>query len=188
MPPRGGARTAFRWTSYDVPFWARGNSRPGRWHTVGDPPTQYWSLDADAAWAELIRHEDLHSEWALDQLRMPFWICRIRIEPLVDLRDLAVRERYAVQDGDPVNNDWSACQALGERLRGEGVAGVLSPCAALPSRTNLTFFGARRAIDWATEPVLASTVPAAVACIGRPPEGLIDQVRRKVGRDDARLF
>src|SRR5262249_46321421 len=71
-----GSLTAFRYCDYDVPFWARKNTRPGRFHALGDPPTQYWALCPEAAWAKLIRHEDLRSEAELDLVRMPIWVAR----------------------------------------------------------------------------------------------------------------
>jgi RES domain-containing protein len=171
--------TAFRWSSYDVPFWSRANSRDGRWNYSGVGSTQYWSLTPDAAWAELIRHEDLHTEDELDLVRMPLWVCRIPSVMLVDLRLPEERERHEIADEDLVDDDWASCQRLGVRLR-EHVRGVLAPCAALPEHANITLFGPRRAIDWSSRPALASTVPTSRAAIGRPPDGLIARVRRPV--------
>lgn len=179
---------AFRWTTYDVPFWARPNSRSGRWHAAGDGCTQYWSLDPEAAWAELIRHERLTHEHELDLVRMPFWTCRVRPTRLVDLRDSEVRAQHGIGHAELVGDDWIACQRLAAGLRKSGVAGVVSPSAALPSASNLTLFGPRRAIEWSTRPVLASTVPAAVAALGRPPRGLVDRVWHASPQRTERLF
>jgi hypothetical protein len=91
---KGTTYTAFRWSDYDVPFWARGNTRPGRWHRVGDGPTQYWTLCPEAAWAELIRAENLQTEDELDLVRMPLWVCRIPATGLLDLSATrAIRRR-----------------------------------------------------------------------------------------------
>lgn len=169
---------AFRWSTYDVPFWARANTRPGRWHVAGDEPTQYWSLDPHAAWAELIRQESLTHEDELEHVRMPLWVCRVRPSPIVDLRDAETRAEHGIAADALVAEDWSACQELGGRLRRQGVAGVVAPCAALPSASNLTVFGPRRAIDWSTSPVLASTVPAVISAVGRPPRGLVRRVQQ----------
>jgi len=168
---------AFRWTTYDVPFWARDNSRPGRWRRVGHPPTQYWSLTPEAAWAELIRHEGLYEEGELDLVRMPFWVCRIPKSSLVDLRFPEFQERYGLDAGDLIDDNWQACQTARDALESEA-RGVLAPSAALPEHANVTLFGARRAIGWSRQPILASTIPAALSAIGRPPEGLLAQVRR----------
>lgn len=171
---------AFRWSSYDVPFWARPNTRPGRWNRLGDDPTQYWSLSPDAAWAELIRHENLRSEAELDLVRMSFWICRVPTMRLIDLRHEAERDKYDLAEDALIADDWRECQELRAVLQ-RRAAGVIAPCAALPDEPNLTLFGARRAIDFDARPALASAVPVAKAAIGRPPDGLVERVRRPAG-------
>lgn len=171
---------AFRWSSYDVPFWARPNTRSGRWNRLGDEPTQYWSLSPEAAWAELIRHENLRTEDELDLVRMAFWVCRIPTMRIIDLRLPAEREKHDASEDSLIADDWTECQDLGAVLR-PVYAGVIAPCAALPSKPNVTLFGARRAIAFDARPALASAVPATKAAIGRPPEGLLDQVRRLAG-------
>lgn len=168
---------AFRWTTYDVPFWARRNSRAGRWHRIGDLPTQYWSLTPDAAWAELIRHEDLYEEAELDLVRMPLWVCRVPKSSLVDLHVQELRERYELDGADLLDDDWSACQRARAALEADA-RGVIAPSSALPQHANLTLFGARRAINWTRQPILTSTIPATLSALGRPPEGLLAHVRR----------
>jgi RES domain-containing protein len=169
---------AFRWSSYDVPFWARPNTRPGRWNLADGTSTQYWSLTPEAAWAELIRFEDLQTEADLDLVRMPFWACRAASAMVVDLRRPDVREEFGIAEEQLISEDWSACQELSELLR-ERARGVIAPCAALPEHGNLTMFGARRAIKWDKSPALTSVLPATKAAVGRPPDGLIDRVRRR---------
>lgn len=178
-----GSLTAFRWSSYDVPFWARPNRRSGRWHRVGDEPTQCWSLSPQAAWAELIRAEGLRSEAEIDEVRMPLWVCRVPIVGLVDLRDVSEQGRHGIGSEELISQDWAACQAAGRALR-TTYRGVVSPSAALEGHANLTLFGGRRAIDWASRPTLASTVPATVTAIGRPPAGLVGQVRHPAHDND----
>jgi RES domain-containing protein len=174
-----GSLTLFRYSDYDVPFWARPNSRPGRWHTVGNPPTQYWSMTPDAAWSELIRAEHLQQEEELNLVRMPLWACRFPATGLLDLRTPEAQDQLAITAAELTSDDWSACQALGQELR-RNHPGVITPCAALDRHANLTIFGARRHIDWRQRPALASAVPAAVVAIGRPPDGLIHRVRRRI--------
>jgi RES domain-containing protein len=177
LPAAAAELTAFRWSTYDVPFWARPNSRDGRWNYADVDSTQYWSLTPSAAWAALIRHENLRTEADLDLVRMPFWVCRVPPATLVDLRLAQERERHQVSEEALIDDDWSACQQLAVRLR-EHVRGVIAPSAALPEHANLTLFGRRRAIDWEHRPALASTIPASRAAIGRPPADLVDRVRR----------
>lgn len=185
-----GELVAFRWTDYDVPFWARENSDDGRWNYGGQGSTQYWSLTPEAAWAELIRHENLKSEEDLDLVRKPFWSARIPSLGLVDLRKSDQRESHRITEDDLISDDWSACQKLAAGLRQGATRGVIVPSAALPAHANITLFGRRRAIDWTTRRALASTIPATQAALGRPPEGLLPQVRywSRPGPRGDRLF
>ncbi len=185
-----GELVAFRWTDYDVPFWARENSNDGRWNYGGQDSTQYWSLTPEAAWAELIRHENLKSEEDLDLVRKPFWIARIPSTGLLDLRQPEERETHDVTEDALISDEWSACQELAVRLRRGATRGVIAPSAALPAHASITLFGRRRAIDWTSRRALASTIPSARAALGRPPEGLIPKVqyRSRPGPLGDRLF
>lgn len=179
---------AFRQTDYDVPFWARNNSYPARWNHAGDPPTQYWALHPDGAWAEFVRQEELTEEHEAQQIRRGLWVCRVPRGDLLDLRDPAVQEAEGVTTDDLTADDWGPCQALAERLRDRGCTGLLSPSAALPGCTNLTLFGGRRAIAWQRRPVLRSTVPSALLALGGPPAGIVGRVATPPPRRDDTLF
>jgi RES domain-containing protein len=171
-----------------VPFWARPNSRPGRWNRADGTSTQYWSLSPEAAWAELIRHESLTTEDDLELVRMPFWVCRFSTGMVIDLRQPLERERYGINDDELIADEWEACQDLALQLR-DNQRGVIAPCAALPHHANVTMFGPRRAIGWDKAAALSSVVPATRVAIGRPPEGLLDRVRSPAVRPDGdRLF
>lgn len=176
-----GAVIAFRWTDYDVPFWARENSRDGRWNYADQGITQYWSLTPEAAWAELVRAEDLRTEEDLDEVRMPIWIARIPSLGLVDLRTPDGRGKYGISADALTDSDWTPCQEVAADLRKRGSRGVMTPSAALSGHASLTLFGPRRAINWASRPALASTVPAARVATGRPPPeaDLLTRVRRR---------
>lgn len=183
-----GGLTAFRHTDYDVPFWARPNTRDGRWNRAGDDPTQYWSLSPEAAWAELIRFENLHHEEELDEVRKPLWVCRVEVFGLLDLRTPGNLEQYGLTADQLVDDDRRACQEASARIRSDAL-GVITPSAALPGHANLTLFGPRRAIDWKQKPSLASTLPATIAAVGRPPFGMLPMVRRPLRpRPQSTLF
>ncbi|MGE4425512.1 MAG: RES family NAD+ phosphorylase [Solirubrobacteraceae bacterium] len=179
---------AFRQTDYDVPFWARSNGFPARWNAAGDPPTQYWSLHPDGAWAEYLRQEEVGDEEAAGRIRRTIWSCRVPRGMFVDLREPETCETYGVAPEALVAPDWLPCQVLASRLRTDGCPGILSPCAALDGHTNLTIFGAKRAIDWQRRPALRSQIPAAVVAVGRPPAGLVERVERRPPRDASTLF
>ncbi|MDO9408164.1 RES family NAD+ phosphorylase [Patulibacter sp.] len=167
---------AFRQTDYDMPFWARDNSFAARWNAAGDPPTQYWSLHPDGAWAEHLRQEEVVDEATAALVRRTIWTCRVPRGTFVDLRDPATCATHGIDAAALTAPDWGPCQALAARLRADGCPGVLSPCAALDGHTNLTIFGAKRAIDWQRRPALRSQVPAAVVAVGSPPVGLVRRV------------
>lgn len=173
-----GSLSIFRYTDYDVPFWARPNSRFGRWNLAGEGPTQYWCMTPDGAWAELIRALELHTEEELDMLRMPLWVCRIPTMWLIDLHRADAQDKYGLTYEQMIDDAWGPCQAAATELR-RHCRGIVSPNAALNGHMNITIFGARRAIDWRTKPALGSTLPAARTAVGRPPPGLIALVRRR---------
>lgn len=169
---------AFRYSDYDVPFWARANTRPARWHRVGDGPTQYLSLSSDGAWADLIRREGLASEAEVALIRMPLWVARIELQRIVDYRDFALAEEAGFSAEALVDESHSRCQAEGARLRALGYQGILTPSVALPGELSLTLFGGRLSISWDTEPALTAAVPSKVVTVGAPPHGLVEQVRQ----------
>lgn len=169
--------SAFRYSDYDSPFWARPNTAPGRWHYAGQEATQYLALHPDGAWAELARAENLRSDNDLALVRMPIWAARISEHGIVDYRDFARAEEAGLPPDALVDDDYTRCQAEGQRLRELGYRGVLAPSAALPGFLNLTLFGPRIASGWSRERQLASSVPAAVVAVGAPAVGLAARVR-----------
>ena len=135
-----GSLSVFRYTDYDVPFWARPNSRSGRWNVAGDDvPTQYWCMTPDGAWAELIRAKELNSEAELDMVRMPLWVCRIPTMLLTDMLHAEAQETYGVSLEQMIGDDWAPCQAAAAELR-RRCRGVITPNAALDGHTRTSPF------------------------------------------------
>jgi RES domain-containing protein len=169
---------AFRYTDDEVPFWARANTQNGRWHLASEGNrTQYLSTSPDASWADLIRNENLRSEPEVALVRMPLWVARIEESRIVDYSTFDLAEAAGFPPDALIDDDWDRCQAEGTRLRELGYRGVLAPSAALPGGLALTLFGARRAVDWEQDPLVASAIPAKVVTVGSPPVGLVDRVR-----------
>ena len=169
--------TYFRYSSYDVPFWARPNTTDERWHSTGDGATQYLSATPDGAWAELIRNENLRSEADLDLVQMPLWQARIEQEHIADYGDFEAAGRTGFSPEALIDDDQAACRAEGRRLREAGFAGVLYPSAALPGEQNLVLFGPRILLPWGASRRLASGVPAMNLTVGAPPKELLPRVR-----------
>lgn len=178
-PPVAGVDVlAYRYSSYDTPFWVRENTQPGRWHARGDGPTQYLSLSTDGAWAELIRSEQLATEDEVALVSVPMWSVAVRQEMVVDYSTFELAEAASFDPEALVDEDYAICQAEGRRLRALGFSGVLAPSAALPGEVNLTLFGPRVAAKWDRRPLLASSLPATIMTKGAPPPGLLPRVRQ----------
>ena len=169
--------SGFRWSNYDTPFWALPNSEPGRWHTDGEPATQYFSLSPEGAWAELIRRERLTSEPEAAQIRTPMWEAKLRLQRVADYRSFELAESAGFPPDALVDDDHSRCQQEGNRLRRIGFDGVLAPSAAMPGELCLVVFGPRRMLEWGDQPRLASAIPARCLSTGAPPSGLVERVR-----------
>jgi RES domain-containing protein len=168
---------AFRYSDYDTPFWVRPNSTSGRWHTPSDGATQYLSLSVDAAWAELIRAEELRTEDEMGLIRMPMWVADIHVGKIADYGDFDKAQAAGFSPEALIDDNHTFCQEEGQRLRGLGFNGVIAPSAALPGSTNLTLFGPRIASSWGSPPILASSIPTHQIAIGAPPAGIAGRVR-----------
>jgi len=168
---------AFRYSDYDTPFWARSSTRAARWHEPADGPTQYLSLDPDAAWAEKARAEDTRTDADLALLRTKIWVALVEQRNVVDYGDFGRAEAAGFSPEALVDDDHSRCRAEGKRLREAGYGGVLAPSAALSGSTNLTLFGPRVRSTWGASVLLRSSVPACVVAVGAPDTGLATRVR-----------
>lgn len=169
---------AHRYSSYDTPFWVRESSLPGRWHRVGEGPTQYLSLSTDGAWAELIRNEELRAEDEVAMVSVSMWTVLVNEGMIANYATFELAERAGFDPAALVEENYERCQIEAARLRGRGYAGVMAPNAALPGATNLTLFGARMASTWDRAPLLASSTPATIITKGAPPPGLLERVRQ----------
>jgi RES domain-containing protein len=151
------ARLRGTWTAYRQvapgrpPFWHPVPSSvppaqpSARWHDewLGQL-AQYLSLEADGAWAELVRYEDLRDDDDRRGLPRTLWQAWVSEH---DVADLSTPERAAAcgLDADVlVADDHEPCRALGSWLRERGFRGLLAPSAAAPGALNLTLFGGRR--------------------------------------------
>ncbi len=146
-----GEWTLFRQAGIGYPaLWLPGtaaHAKPqpsARWHTEGHGYAQYLSTEADGCWTELVRFAHVRTEEQRAHLLYRLWRLRA-IEH--DVADLSTFDKIHAAGFDPamlVDDDYSYCQQLAQRLIDAGFRGVLAPSAALVGCTNLTFFGARR--------------------------------------------
>jgi RES domain-containing protein len=171
------ACVAYRATSYDVPLWVSPNRRSGRWNIAGETPTQYLALDAEAPFAEIVRHEDLRTEEAASHYSSTIWQMQIEEAMIVDYSSFALAEQAGFDPAALVDDDFERCQVEANRLSDEGARGLLSPSAALPGSINLTLFGPRVGVGWRTTAKLASAIPVQRVATGHPPPSLTSRVR-----------
>jgi RES domain-containing protein len=160
-----------------VPLWVSPNRRSGRWNIAGETPTQYLALDAEAPFAEVLRHEDLRTEAAASHYSSTIWQAQIEEAMIVDYSSFALAERAGFEPAVLVEDDPERCQAEARWLSDEGAQGILSPSAALPGSINLTLFGPRVGVRWGTTAKLASAIPVQRVATGHPPPGLTGRVR-----------
>lgn len=171
------AGVVYRATSYDVPLWVHPNRRDGRWNRAGTYCAQYCCLDAEAPFAELLRHEDLKTEASAAHYSTTIWQLKVDDGAIVNYSTL---ERAAAAGFPPealLEDDLERSQDEAVWLMDRGAQGILSPSAALPGSLNLTLFGPRYPVAWATRVALASSVPSQRLTRGHPPAGLTARTR-----------
>lgn len=167
----------YRATSYDVPLLVNPNSREGRWNVPGQESVQYMSLDADAPFAEMLRHEDLRTEEEASHYRTTLWQIRVQEGSVVDYATFEKAHAAGFPPEALVEDDHERCQAEARHLIACGARAVLTPSAALVGSVNLTLFGPRVPIPWTSQATLASTLPVQRLPTGPPPAGLVARVR-----------
>lgn len=116
---------AFRHADPRFPFLREDDSQPaGRWNTAGEL-THYFCDTPDGAWAEFLRHEEIHDPEDLLTIRRALWAVDIG-EPQALQPDLSPETLTGNSD------TWSACQELAQQCR-QHTDGIAAPSAALLS-------------------------------------------------------
>jgi RES domain-containing protein len=178
LPPHLSLQArVYRATSYDVPLRVAANRRSGRWNIAGAETVRYLCLDAEAPYAEKIRHEDLRTEAEVGTYTVALRELEVNEGLVVDYRTFEKAEEAGFPAAALVDDDHERCQKEARRLASLGARGVLSPSAALPGSTNLTLFGQRVEVRWGARPGIASAVPAQRLSSGHAPRGLVERVR-----------
>lgn len=116
----------FRHADSRYPFlWEGSGQPPARWHGTGDDgPTHYFSDTPDGAWAEFLRHEEISDPEDLPTIRRALWAVEL------DDRKLAEPD-LPREDLTGGRASYAACRAEANRLRRQGVRGLVAPSAAL---------------------------------------------------------
>ena len=109
-------------------FWESASQPPGRWHAEGDGPVQYLADTPDGAWAEFLRHEEIHDPEDLAGVERTLWAVEVDdAEP--------ARPRLAVKTLTGGRETYARCQREARRLWAQGVDRLAAPCAALMKGT-----------------------------------------------------
>jgi hypothetical protein len=156
---------AFRQCDARCPSLWEGPAQPeGRWHASGEGPAHYFADTPDGAWADFLRHEEIHDPADLATIRRAIWA--------VDLGDSssdpAARPDLptGVMTGD--RSTWPACQAAAHALRAAGRQRLDAPSPALPDGRVFVLYG---------EPPELKLRGWIVAVDASPPPAVMRQVR-----------
>lgn len=161
------------------PFlWEAARQPAARWHDEGEGPVHYLVSTPDAAWAELLRHEEITEPADLETIRRAMWAVDVPHATLPEAR-LPLR----IQRGD--ERSYEECRREARRLRSAGTPGLRARSAAVVATT-----GSGHRVDGGLRPgprrdeeviVLFGPRPDLVgwtACaIGRPRADLLRRVR-----------
>lgn len=116
---------AYRHNDSRFPFLWEDSSQPSaRWHRTGDGPAQYFADTPGGAWAEFLRHEEIHDEADLEGVRRALWAVEIG-----DPSSVAPELPDAICRGG--RDSYLACQAEASRLRDAGANALEARSAAL---------------------------------------------------------
>ncbi|MCT0224863.1 RES family NAD+ phosphorylase [Synechococcus sp. CS-1328] len=123
-------RLGFRVCDRRYPFlWHTPGQQQGRWNRAGDQPVHVLASTPTLAWAEWIRHQEIHDPQDLDGIAAALWA--VLLPAAWGAEDLpAVTLPLDVVLGT-TERDQQARQALVDQLRQQGAQGLKAPSAAL---------------------------------------------------------
>lgn len=146
MMPKGLAGTwrAYRQVGPNLPaLWNPYSPQPrGRWHRP-EQRAQYFALDTDGAWAEIVSRHGCDPDLVREQ-RRSLWSCWLQEREIADLAAAASIASSGLDlDAMTDLDDYDYCHRLSDELRAAGYRGLLSPNASLIGAVNITLFGDR---------------------------------------------
>lgn len=170
------------------PFlWEDAGQPSARWHGLGEGPVHYFADTPNGAWAEFLRHEEIHDPADLAGVRRALWAIEIPRKP-----HSRPRLPHKILSGGP--ETYTECQEEAARLRLQGKEGFRAPSAALrPGGAGgwIVDGGIREAGTRAGEVIVLfgrrpDLVGWPITLAGSPPEELLERVRylyREQGRE-----
>ena len=116
----------FRHADPRLPFlWEDAYQPAARWHGAGEGPAHYFSDTPDGAWAELLRHEEIHDAADVATLRRAIWAIAIDDGEAATVPDLPA----STMTGGRAS--WAVCRDAARALRDRGATRLDVPSAAL---------------------------------------------------------
>jgi hypothetical protein len=183
-------RLGFRVCDRRHPFlWHTPGQQAGRWNRAGDEPVHYLASTPTVAWAEWIRHQEIHEPDDLAGVAAALWA--VLIPDHWSQQDLQAVDLSMELVLGTASDAEAARLALVQQLRATGARGLLAPTAALQqSDAALPCVRVRDAIEQPeTLPIPAHVIllwcPAEQlpgwCCVpeGRPGPELLPLVRRE---------
>jgi hypothetical protein len=119
-------------------------------------------------------------------LLLNLWAVVVEVDDLVRISfDTCAAD--GITPEELVGDDHEPTQALGERLRAAGRAGVIVPSAALPGTENVVLFGPRVLHPYLVEPLSAEEIPTGHLSDGARPAAEVAPLVRWYGQPHAAL-
>jgi hypothetical protein len=104
-------------------------------------------------------------------------VARVELGDLLEL-DFDSAASFGITPANLVADNHTACRALGQRLRSDGVAGIIHPSSALPGTRSICLFGERHESPYLLDPIGPLDVPTSVGAEdGAALRSLLDLVR-----------
>jgi RES domain-containing protein len=128
-----------------VPAGVDAHHRPlhpadNRWQRGEVVDALYFADSEATAWAEWYRFLAEAGLPPRQALPRDLWRWRIKLPGVADLSDDARLARAGLPPLSPTRAQWAACQAVGERLHGDGWPALVSASAARPEGRALCVF------------------------------------------------
>ena len=120
----------FRHGDARFPFlWEAGPQPPARWHGTGDAPATYLADSPDAAWAELLRHEEITDPADLAGISRRMWAVEVPDHVVAGALGANLPARTLTGG----RRSYPSCRRHAAALRAAGATALLAPSAAVIS-------------------------------------------------------
>jgi hypothetical protein len=150
----------YRHAAYSSPWWGSPNTRAGRFHRALEATTQYLCLHPLGPAAEVLRHHvGPDGPAAAHTVALDLWAARLPEQDAFVRLDFDTCVDHGITPEELVGDDHGPTQDVADRLRAQGVQGIVVHSAALPGTSNVVLFGPRVLHPYLLDPVIGEEVP-----------------------------